>query len=247
MSAVPDSTTGKVPPKPGILFVASKVLNIDVLDPLDFIDWYENTHIQEVQSTGGISSTQRYESLSFHKCHRDSNATAAENANFDFEFLTIYNMPDLAFRETAAFKGLDGQSKPSDELLEKLFKQTAFTTRFCEESEPVAKNDKPVIFLATVCWRSDAHDPEMRSKLSKIEGLRSMREFEVREGSLLRKFERSWESEPTSIVLLEFEDGKGLFGIQNAIGASQSGEIGLWRLRREYQGSERKPAGWKPK
>jgi hypothetical protein len=247
MSAVPDSTTGNVPPKPGILFVASKVLHTDVLNPLDFIDWYENTHIQEVQSTGGIAATQRYESLSFHKRHRDGNATAAENVNFNFDYLTIYNMPDLAFRETAAFKGLDGQSKPSEELLEKLFKQTAFATRFCEESEPAAKHDKPATFLATIGLRSDALDPELRSKVSKLEGLRSMREFEVLEGSLLREFERSWESEPTSIVLMEFENVESLLGLQNAIGTSQSEEIGLWRLRREYQGSERKPAGWKPK
>ena len=47
------NSTDNVAPAPGIIFVASKVLNTDVLSPYDFADWYEDTHIQEVQATGG--------------------------------------------------------------------------------------------------------------------------------------------------------------------------------------------------
>lgn len=50
-SATPTDNNGT--PAPGITFVTSKVLNVNVLSPLDFADWYENTHIQEVQATGG--------------------------------------------------------------------------------------------------------------------------------------------------------------------------------------------------
>lgn len=42
-------------------------------------------------------------------------------------------MPDIAYRETDEFRGLDGQSRPSEELLEGVFKQARFDTRFYEE------------------------------------------------------------------------------------------------------------------
>lgn len=42
-------------------------------------------------------------------------------------------MSDIEFRETPEFKGLDGQSEPSKELLEGIFKQARFDTRFYEE------------------------------------------------------------------------------------------------------------------
>jgi len=42
-------------------------------------------------------------------------------------------MPSLSYRESAAFKGLDGQSEPGAELLEGIFKCARFDTRFYEE------------------------------------------------------------------------------------------------------------------
>lgn len=47
-------------------------------------------------------------------------------------YLTIYEMPDVQYRETAEFKGLDGQSEPEQELLESVFKRARFDTRFYE-------------------------------------------------------------------------------------------------------------------
>jgi hypothetical protein len=39
-------------------------------------------------------------------------------------------MPDVEYRNTAEFKGLDGQSEPDPELLKGVFKQARFDTRF---------------------------------------------------------------------------------------------------------------------
>lgn len=42
-------------------------------------------------------------------------------------------MTDIEYRNTREFKGLDGQSAPKEELLEGVFKQARFDTRFYEE------------------------------------------------------------------------------------------------------------------
>lgn len=47
-------------------------------------------------------------------------------------YLTVYEMPDVGYRETAEFKGLDGQSEPREELLEGVFRKARFDTRFYE-------------------------------------------------------------------------------------------------------------------
>ena len=47
--------------------------------------------------------------------------------------MTVYEMPDTEYRMTAEFKGLDGQSKPNEELLKGVFEQARFDTRFYEE------------------------------------------------------------------------------------------------------------------
>lgn len=244
MSSTPH---GSVPGKPGILFVASGVVHPDVLDPLDFVDWYENTHIQEVQSTGGIAATQRYESLSFHSRKRDSTATeVVENQNLKFDFLTVYNMPDLSFRETEAFNNLDGQSVPNEELLQKLFKQSAFITRFAEEisdSGATTATSGAAPYLLTVSgvsWDSS------NSKLPKSPAGR-MRKLSVREGSLLSEFERHWEAVPSDIVLIEADDVAQLKKLHGEFEGIDGLEVGFWRLRRKYEGTERTPAGWKPK
>lgn len=46
---------------------------------------------------------------------------------------TVYEMPDIEYRNTDDFKGLDGQSEPAKELLEGIFKNVRFDTRFYRE------------------------------------------------------------------------------------------------------------------
>lgn len=42
-------------------------------------------------------------------------------------------MPDVGFKESKEFKSLAGQSPPSRELIEEIFKCARFDTRFYEE------------------------------------------------------------------------------------------------------------------
>ncbi|KAF2492681.1 hypothetical protein BU16DRAFT_490545, partial [Lophium mytilinum] len=107
----------------GILWVASRIKN-PTLTPSHFCTWYENTHIHEVTALSGIPRAARYEAI------LPSPYPGALSA--DAPWLTIYEMPDIAFRETAEFRGLDGQSEPAAELLEGVFKKARFDTRFYE-------------------------------------------------------------------------------------------------------------------
>lgn len=236
--------------KPGILFVASKVLHPNKLHPLDFTDWYENTHIQEVQSTGGISGSQRYESLPFHNEFRDpSSINKTRNRGFDYDFVTVYNMPDLAFRDSPAFKGLDGQSDPREELLEGLFRQVGFLTRFAEEVEVSGKEDGGFAapFVITVATKSNDPTSKVTGELSsKMDGFRRCRTFKIHENSLLSEWKRSYMEEPTSLAILEFDDVPETEILTDLEGGKDV-ELGFWRLRRDYQGNERTPKGWSPK
>ena len=254
MPEAPDRTTSDtVPAKPGILFVSSIVLHPSALDPHDFCDWYENTHIQQVQSTGGISSTQRYESISFIRTYRQEEAksetTLVKNRNFNYDFLTIYNMPDLAFRESEAFRGLDGQSKPSDELLNKVFKQTEFLTRFYEELEIDGSSaaGTPPPFIMTVGVSVDHSIAKFPPTFSKTSSHRRVKKYKLHEASILSEFQRSYVFEPSEMSIYEFDHVPDTSELLKELLSVNNLEVGLWQLKRDYDGSERTPAGWKPK
>ena len=213
-----------------------------------------------MQTTGGISGTQRYESLSFHNKYREQDksfgASVPENQNFKYDFLTVYNMPDLAFRESAAFRGLAGQSKPSDEsdLLEKLFKQTEFCTRFCEEiniDDPITKEAMapfpPAPFIITIGVASGQSRASILSILARIQEFRRNRKYKIHEGSILSEFQRSYVNEPKEVTIFEFRREPDFESILEELEDVEGLEVGYWRLRRAYEGSERTPASWKPK
>jgi hypothetical protein len=103
----------------GIVFVRSQTLDEEKLPPEKFCDWYENTHIEEVTALSGVTGAVRYEKLN------DVTAIGPE-----MPYLTVYEMPDAGFTETAEFKGLDGQSRPSEETLNGIFKLAKFETSF---------------------------------------------------------------------------------------------------------------------
>jgi hypothetical protein len=106
---------------PGVLFVASSTLEDGKLSGEDFCDWYENTHIQEVTALSGVTGAVRYQAI-------DGLSALGQQ----LPWLTLYEMPDLNFKDSAEFKGLDGQSKPDAALLERIFKHARFDTRFLE-------------------------------------------------------------------------------------------------------------------
>jgi hypothetical protein len=252
MAGTSDGTLPSTLPenKPGILFVASKVLHPNKLSPLDFASWYEETHIQEVQSTGGISGSQRYESLVFHKEYRNGSANVdIPNQNFDYDFLTVYNMPDLGFRESEAFRGLDGQSEPREELLEGLFRQVGFLTRFAEEvqvrGEGVGGTAAP--FVITVATKSaEAVEGVLKVVEGKVPAWRRSRVSNVHENSLLREWKRTYMDEPKGLGIMEFEEVPGK-DVLSSLDVGEGVEVGFWRLRRDYTGTERTPKGWQPK
>jgi hypothetical protein len=254
MTDAPDAKTpGTVPSKPGVMTVMSKVVNLENLNSLDFCSWYEDTHIQEVQMTGGISKTQRYASLSFNR-QKDGKSTLAqpqtvENQNCEYDFITVYHMPDLAFRETAAFRGLAGQSVPDDNLVDKIFKQAEFCTRFCEEVATSGESEKAAPFLVTVGARSIGVPPNhtisyIVDKLSPVIGKRKTTAYRIHEASVLSEFKRAYNKAMTDVILFEFYSEPDIHAIFDALREWEGLEIGFWELRRAYDGDERTPAPW---
>jgi hypothetical protein len=129
----------------GILWVASRIKK-PTLSHEKFCSWYENVHIQEVTALSGVPRAARYEGI------QPSPFPGA--LSDDAPWLTVYEMPDIGFRENKAFRGLDGQSEPKKELLEGVFKQARFDTRFYEciqvhENKGGAK--KGMALLSSIC------------------------------------------------------------------------------------------------
>ncbi|KAF2114145.1 hypothetical protein BDV96DRAFT_469467, partial [Lophiotrema nucula] len=141
---------------PGILWVSSRIQNPSILSPEKFCTWYENTHIQEVTALSGVPSAARYQALS-------PSPVPTPTWSSEAPWLTIYEMPVLDFRESKEFKSLDGQSKPREELLEGIFKQARFDTRFYEQVqvyEPFGKIDGPAKFLISAALQPKAGEEE---------------------------------------------------------------------------------------
>ena len=123
---------------PGVLWVSSRTQSPS-LSASEFCSWYENTHIGEVLSLPGVPRAARYEAHS----HPPSPSTYSAEA----PWLTIYEMPDVEYRNTEEFKGLDGQSEPKKELLEGVFKKARFDTRFYECVQEYGTDVKEGVYL----------------------------------------------------------------------------------------------------
>ena len=235
-----------LPSKSGILLDTSKVLDQSgALSTLEFATWYENTHIPAVQATGAVSRTLHYESLSFISQHRSNGRRkeVPENVNLDYDFLSVYFMPDLSLRDSEAFRSVIGEIQPAGEdskLLERLLMQTEFFMRFCESLDS-ADSTFPAVappFLVTVGVRAHQTLPtELRDKV--------IGKFKVREGANLSGYERTYPSErPDEIIIIGYNSIPDLSKL--GIPDDEAIEIGIWGLKREYDGSEREPARWRP-
>ena len=247
-----------LPSQPGLLFVSSVVLHPSKLSHQDFRTWYEETHIQEVQATGGISHTQRYESLAFtngnghqySEAGSGSSPPVPENKNFNYDFLTLYYMPDLSFRESAAFKSLAGQAVPSEELVQTIFKQAEFCTRFCEQVDEIdfaasTRTFRPAAFVITLGLTSSATSVDLRNySFARLPGCRVVRKYAIREASVLKAFQREQIREPSLLMIFEFDDLPDITDVADKKDSSD-GQVGLWKLRRSYDGSEGTLAPWR--
>lgn len=107
----------------GVLWVASRVKQPG-LTPEEFCSWYENVHIHEKTALSGVPRAAHYEGI------KPSPLVGALSSSAPW--LTVYEMPDINFRETKEFRSLDGQSEPEKELLEGVFKRVRFDMRFYE-------------------------------------------------------------------------------------------------------------------
>ncbi|KAF2834580.1 hypothetical protein M501DRAFT_943952 [Patellaria atrata CBS 101060] len=240
---------------PGLLFVASKTLS-PALTPLAFNAWYEDTHIPQVLSLPGLTTAVRYEKLPAPLM------PLFEGKEFPgllpYEWLTLYEMPDPAYRESRGFKGLDGQSKPEERLEREIFRRAEFETRFYEgfADEPPTHLITAVI-QPTPATESDFnkwYDEEHIPMISKVPGhVKSLR-YKLLDASTLTKFERTDSRPPRYLALHHFRPeasstGEGLpmealvecdrtpwslRVLENVEGM----EVGFWRVKRRFDGTE---------
>lgn len=246
----PTQGPGSMPTAPGMLFVASKSINTSVLDPLDFNKWYEESHIPGIQATGGFSSTQRYESLDFTKANRKKDlGDVPENKNFPYDSLTTYNMPDLHFRDTEEYKSLSKKARPDDQtLVEKVFKQAEFQSRFCSQSSIDWPNeggpDTP--YLVTLTSSSAKAAADIAAEITKYSGCERTRKYQIHEGSILSAQQRTYIPEKSDLYLFECGALEPVLKAAKMIEGAGDVQAGFWALKRSYDGSERTPSGWKP-
>jgi len=179
------STLDGETPAPGIIWVASRTTQ-PTLKPADFVDWYENVHVQEVMDTGGVPGATR-----FTLSARGSVDPAGLG---EYAFLTVYCMPDVTYRFTPQFKSLDGQSKPKGDMLERIFSKARFATRFCALTEVAPQEDierqKPASYLV-VCTVEAGQDVKgVGEKMNSLDGFVRCQVFEQRAGTVLSEFSR---------------------------------------------------------
>lgn len=246
----PSQGPGAIPTAPGILFVSSKSLNPSALKPTEFADWYENSHIPEIQSTGGFSNTQRYESLSFTKTHRDKDLpTVPDNQDFPYDFLTTYNMPDLQFRDSEAYKSLSSKARPDDQtLVEKIFKQAEFQSRFCEQMSIDWPNEgaPPTPYLVTLTSSSAESAAKLATEITKYSGCERTRKYQIHEGSILNAQQRTYIPEKSQLFLFECGNLGAVTKAGEMVKDARDVHVGFWALRRAYDGAETTPSVWKP-
>ncbi|OCL11324.1 hypothetical protein AOQ84DRAFT_229528 [Glonium stellatum] len=197
----------------GVLWVASRIKQAG-LTPEKFCAWYENIHIREVTALSGIPRAARYESV------KPSPTPGA--LSDDALWLTVYEMPDINFRETKEFRSLDGQSEPEKELLETVFKQAGFDTRFYEcyfgrripDTTTSSGSGSLIIPAAlTPAAGTDAgfdawYREEHLSLIGTCPGYRRTRCFKVINATVLDEFERIEPQVSTWLVIREFDGEK---------------------------------------
>ncbi|PSN60033.1 hypothetical protein BS50DRAFT_681867 [Corynespora cassiicola Philippines] len=204
----------------GIIFVRSRLSlpsaesanSAPRLTPEKFCAWYEETHIPDVVALSGVGGAGRWAGLGYDA----EKKTGGEGGGEEKEWATVYEMPDLGFRESEEFKGLDGQSKPTQDILEEIFRQSIFETRFYEETqlfEPHGPPAQPAKFLISASLDpaqggeaefDNWYRTEHLDILSRVPGFVRSRRYEVVQASVLDQFERKSADAPKYLALHEF-------------------------------------------
>ncbi|KAJ4295009.1 hypothetical protein N0V90_007017 [Kalmusia sp. IMI 367209] len=136
------------------------------------------------------------------------------------EVTALPGVPRAARYEAKEFRGLDGQSRPSEELLKGVFEQARFDTRFYEDVDVASSSDAEVDI----------------NTLKQIEGFKRVRRFKVVSGTTLDRFVRSNAVIRSGLALIEF-GGEELpvERVSEVMGKNKDGEeVGWYRLKRVY-------------
>ncbi|KAK3213726.1 hypothetical protein GRF29_28g749644 [Pseudopithomyces chartarum] len=216
---------------PGVIWVSSRISHlpkprddIPALTPEKFCDWYENTHIQEVTALPGVPRAARYEAIRLNGKRK----TLSDEA----PWLTIYEMPDIDYRMTEEFCGLDGQRAPRDDLLKGIFEQARFDTRFYEHLDA---GSSASAFNAAKFIISLGSDDIAGAD---FKGIRRVRRFMVAAGTTLEHFKRRdalGEGQVRrELALIEFEDEADVENLREFIQERNHDEIGCYKLKQVY-------------
>lgn len=125
-------------------------------------------------------------------------------------------MSDINYRNSKEFQALDGQSPPSRELLNGIFKNARFDTRFYAEIQSFSNpgtTPGAAKFLISAALEPSSHadsdfDQWYRDEhllvLSRAPGFVRSRRYELVNGTTLNEFERSEPKVPKYLALHEF-------------------------------------------
>ncbi|KAI4628102.1 hypothetical protein J4E80_002239 [Alternaria sp. BMP 0032] len=227
---------------PGVLWVASRVVNPDKLSTEKFCDWYENQQIP--MASKSFNPEPQYHHL-----------------NPTFQQVT-YEFPDLAYRESEDFQNIAGKNPPSQELINTVYKNSAFAIRFYEEIQAVkGTTSSPTKFVISAAlqppkdassdadfdaWYREEHLPV----LSRAPGFVRSRRFKLAAASTLEDFQfgDAMETAPRYLALHEFsgevlpwkelEASGQTEWAKKVMGGLLKEEVGLYEVKRVYSETE---------
>jgi hypothetical protein len=165
-----------------------------------------------------------------------------------------YEMPDVDFRQSEEFKSLDGQSMPKGDLLDSVFRQARFDTRFYEELPSFSRTFKadhtigglrssvggagPAKFLVSYASTAPFGAPGRVPTLAHIvKGLVRLRCFLKINATTLDRFERVEADVPSFVALFELESEEAVKAWQEEFKEfydRHKVEVGYYRLKRVY-------------
>jgi hypothetical protein len=247
------STYNGEPDAQGVIWVVSRVTKPDLLAPADFVDWYENIHVDEVLATGGVPGAARFERVPSSSSPSSSPAlweldSSKNNKLAAYQWLTVYAFPSVNYRFTPRFKGLDGQAKPKGDGLQRIFSKSAFATSFCgitgqrpEKAGIAESRPARFLWLATIdaaeVAASAVRSAEVAERLGGVSGVVRVQVLDFRGSSTLMEFSRGPGAEGTCVFVYSDEaiDGEsvaaplGEFGNITSIALFRSGKrYGCW-------------------
>lgn len=224
-------------PAPGILLVTSDTLIPASLTKEEFDSWYITQHIPLVLTTGKgqIGTATRYQHIPYSSALPSHPLDAPGIAHEQLGFLTRYDLKDVGWVESDAFKGLGKENEGpyrDSVLANAIFDARSYENFAGDEadfdegqySEPPPKPPPaPIIITISLShaprtnplseedmlsWFEEDHLPYFAS----ISGHRSSHLYRFHKRSLLNRLDASYPGAPSWLVMHEF-DGMRVPGI----------------------------------